>query len=911
MTRPVPDRAQLAAAIARLLPRVEKPTRYLGGEVNSVVKPAQAVHTRVALAFPDLYEIGMSHLGFRILYGLLNAQEGVAAERVFMPWTDMLALLRDRGLPLTSLETTTPLGAFDLVGFSLQYELTVTNVLAMLDLGGIPRRAADRGEDDPLVLAGGPVVFNAEPFAPFFDLVLAGDAEEALPEMIALRRTLRDAGASRRDIVRAIARLEGWYAPDLYDAVPEPKCGLLVPRPKAGEDVPPRVKRRILMDLDRFPFPADIVVPHGEIVHDRVSWEVMRGCPVGCRFCQAGYVYRPTRERNPEHVAQGVRDSIAATGYDEFSLTSLNTGEYGAIEPLITTLMDEMAPKHVSVGLSSLHATTLTETLIEQVKRVRKTGFTMAPEAGSQRMRDVINKNLTEEDILRAARLAFAGGWELIKLYFMIGLPTETMDDVDALVDLANRIAKLGREIAGPRARVTLSASTFIPKVFTPFQWCGMDSAEAFAEKQDRIARRVGKGVQFRHHDRASSWLEGALSRADRRVADVIEDAYRRGAVFDGWSECLDIAAWKAAFAAADIDADDLATRPLPTDVELPWEVIDPVIRKPWLVREHERAHRAVAGTIEPCATDHCSGCAPFAKECLHGIVAQNRWSTLPALPAAPAAGPSKLGPYDGTGTPVGAGLASAACVARPAHASASATEPVPEPPPRPVYRYRGRFEKLGRSRFLGHLDLVRALTMALRRAGIELAYSQGFKPLPRISLSPALALGIGSHAEYLDVDTHVPFGEELIPRVNATLPDGLALTAVVPVDLHVQALQDAIARAQYRAAVPGVAPAELARRAREFRESASWPLARVRKGRERTIDIRPLVDDVTVDGDGTLHFTIVMTKEGAARPAEVLGVLAGPAAEDATVERVALLAARGGRFVSPLLVGRHAVPAL
>ncbi len=916
MTRPVPDRAELAAAIARLLPRVEKPTRYLGGEVNSVVKPAAECHTRVALAFPDLYEIGMSHLGFRILYGLLNAQEGVAAERAFMPWTDMLALLREQGLPLTSLETTTPLGAFDLLGFSLQYELTITNVLAMLDLGGIPRRAADRGEDDPLVLAGGPVVFNAEPFAPFFDLVLAGDAEEALPEMIALRRSLRAQGAGRADVIRAIARLEGWYAPGLYDAVPEPKCGLLVPRPKAGEDVPPRVKRRILMDLDRYPFPADIVVPHGEIVHDRVSWEVMRGCPVGCRFCQAGYIYRPTRERNPAHVAQGVRDSVAATGYDEFSLTSLNTGEYGAIEPLITTLMDEMAPKHVSVGLSSLHATTLTETLIEQVKRVRKTGFTMAPEAGSQRMRDVINKNLTEEDILRAARLAFEGGWELIKLYFMIGLPTETMDDVDALVDLANRIAKLGREIAGPRARVTLSASTFIPKVFTPFQWCGMDSAEAFAAKQDRIGRRVGKGVQFRHHDRESSWLEGALSRADRRAADVIEDAYRRGAVFDGWSECLDIEAWKAAFAAAGLDADDLATRPLPTDVELPWEVIDPVVRKPWLVREHERAHRAVVGTIEPCATDHCSGCAPFAKECLHGVIAENRWSTLPSLPAAdPVAtvgaglgaagavtrpGPSELGPHDETGD----------AAATSAAALGAAAEPAPEPPPRPVYRYRGRFEKLGRSRFLGHLDLVRALTMALRRAGIELAYSQGFKPLPRISLSPALALGIGSHGEYFDVDTHVPFGDELIPRVNATLPEGLALTAVVPVDLHVQALQDAIARAQYRATVPGVEPRELERRAREFSDSASWPLVRIRKGRERTLDIRPLVDEVTVEADGTLRFTIVMTKEGAARPSEVLGVLAGPAAEDATIERVALLAARGGRFVSPLLVGRHAVPA-
>lgn len=510
-----PDREQLRDAILRLLPHVTKPTRYLGGEVNSCVKDPRAVRVRIALAFPDLYEIGMSHLGLRILYSILNDLDGVAAERVFMPWTDMRDQLRARRLPLTTLETTTPLSAVDLVGFSLQHELTFTNVLAMLELGGVPLLAAERREDDPLVLGGGPALFNPEPVAPFFDLLLAGDGEEALPEFIAFYERLRREGANRDEIIAAAAGLDGWYAPALYETQGTP-TGFLVPRPRAGSSAPPRVRRRVVLDLDRHPFPERIVTPHIEIVHDRVSFEVMRGCPTGCRFCQAGYVYRPSRERAPEAVEQGVLRSIAATGYDEFSLTSLNTGGYPPLEGVLTRLMDELAAQQVSVGLSSLHATTLTENLVQQVKRVRKTGFTIAPEAGAQRLRDVINKNLTEDEILNAARLAFEAGWTLLKLYFMIGLPTETDDDVDALTELAGRIAALGRRIAGGRARVTLSASTFVPKAFTPFQWFGMAPADSIAAKQQRIRRRTPPGVQFKGHDRSASWLEGALSRADR-----------------------------------------------------------------------------------------------------------------------------------------------------------------------------------------------------------------------------------------------------------------------------------------------------------------------------------------------------------------------------------------------------------
>lgn len=936
------DDQSLTAELERLLPRVEKPTRYVGGEVNSRVKDPADVHTRVALAFPDVYEIGMSHLGFRILYGLLNDLPGVAAERVFMPWVDMLALLRERELPLTTLETRRPLDRFDIVGFSMQYELTVTNVLAMLDLCGIPLWAGERREGDPLVLGGGPVVFNTEPFAPFFDLILVGDAEEALPEMLALHRQMKEAGARRLDIVRAVAKLGGWYAPALYDAVPEPVLGMLVPRPREGEDVPAKVKRRVVYDLDRFPFPAEIVVPHAEIVHDRVSWEIMRGCPVGCRFCQAGYIYRPTRERNPREVAEGVRRSVASTGYDEFSLTSLNTGEYGAIEPLLTRLMDEMEPQSVAVGLSSLHATTLTETLVEQVKRVRKTGFTMAPEAGSQRMRDVINKNLTEDDVLRAARLAFEGGWDLIKLYFMIGLPTETMDDVDALVDLAGKIARMGRQIAGPRCKVTLSASTFIPKVFTPFQWFGMDREADFVAKQRRIRERVPRGVQFKHHDHASSWLEGVLSRADRSVAPAIVAAYRAGAVMDGWTECFDVARWRAAFDACGLDAEALATRPIPLEAELPWEVIDPLIRRRWLEREYKAS--VEAGTKVPCASDACSGCAPFAKECVKGIIAENRWTDVPGmeLPAAPppsgrtvagalpgfagappavAAAPPSLSSaasFGCPGTATALGPESAPGVAEgagptglPADAAAAGNETAeeaaaPAPPEPPTYRYRARFQKLGRSRFLGHLDLVRALAMGLRRAGVPLAYSKGFKPHPRITLSPALGLGIGSNAEYFDVETRAPLELDSAPaRLNAALPEGLRVTALVPLDAGGPALQDLIQRAEYRAIVPGLHAADLAERAARFAEREEWVVVRQRKGQERRIDIRPLVEKIGVDEEGALRFTLVLAKEGAAKPSEVVAAIAGAPVEDCEMTRLEQFAARHGRLVSPLLAAR------
>ncbi|MFQ5655270.1 MAG: TIGR03960 family B12-binding radical SAM protein [Planctomycetota bacterium] len=555
----LPDGSFLAGhPYLSFLHRLEKPGRYTGGEVHSIGRERDEARISIALAFPDAYEIGMSHLGFRILYSHLNAIDGVRAERVYAPWFDLESELRRRRLPLVSLETWTPLCRFDCVGFSFQYELTYTNVLAMLDLGGIPIHASDRTEEDPLVMAGGPVAFQPEPMAPFIDAYLIGDGEVFFHRTVEEWRRLKEEGASRRERLAGIAGMDGIYVPSLYRTALDERTSLEVVTGPLQEGIPERISRAHLADINEVPFPADSPVPNTEIVFDRASVEIARGCTEGCRFCQAGMIYRPVRERDPQGIRKAVRESVRCGGFDEVSLTSLSTADYSAIQPLVKRIMGELKEENVALSVSSLRAYGLSEEMLDDIASVRNTSLTFAPEAGTQRMRDVVNKNIFEEDIVKTAHRVFSRGWRKLKLYFMIGLPTEADEDVRGIAEMGRELLGIGEEyLPKRRLEVTLSVSSHVPKPFTPFQWAAQDSLAEIERKQQilREATRV-RGLRFRWHDPHTSHLEGILGRGDRPIAAVIESAWRKGCRFEpGGTGCASISGWRPSRSAASIAA--------------------------------------------------------------------------------------------------------------------------------------------------------------------------------------------------------------------------------------------------------------------------------------------------------------------------------------------------------------------
>lgn len=595
----------------KILPRVLKPARYQGNELNSVHKDWDQTPVRVAFAFPDVYEVGMSHLGLRILYHTVNNREDTLMERVFAPWVDFEEKMREHRLPLFSLESYRPLAEFDVVAFTLQYEMSFTNVLNMLDLAGIPVRASERGDRWPLILAGGPTAYNPEPLTPFIDAFLIGEGEEAIHEIIdAVKEWKHSSEGMKRELLKKLVTIPGIYVPEFYDVSYHSDGTIREVVPNVSF-APARITKRVVKDLDRVDFPLNPIVPFTETVHDRIMLEVLRGCSRGCRFCQAGMIYRPVREKRPETLLDQAGKLVKNTGYDEISLTSLSTSDYTCVQGVLEALMDRYGSHGVGISLPSLRADSFSVDLAKQIQRVRKTSLTFAPEAGTQRLRDVINKGVTEQNLMEATEGAFRAGWKGVKLYFMIGLPTETYEDLDGIADLALKVVELGRTVLGNRfgrLKVTVSASSFVPKSHTPFQWEPQDGIDSLRDKQQYLARKLKhRRITFNWHDARLSFIEAVFARGGRRVADSLERAWELGCKFDSWSDQFKYDRWIKAFEDTGVKPAFYANRPFAADEVLPWDHIGAGISREFLISEYKRALDRL--TTPDCRHEKCTVC--------------------------------------------------------------------------------------------------------------------------------------------------------------------------------------------------------------------------------------------------------------------------------------------------------------
>lgn len=807
-----------------ILSLVQKPSRYIGGEVNSIQKDRGKCSLTFALAFPDAYEVGMSHLGLQILYTILNNETDIAAERVYAPWPDMEFQMRKRGIPLTSMESRTPLNRFDIVGFSLQYELSYTNVLNMLDLGGIPLHTEARGDDAPLIIAGGPSAFNPDPMVSFIDAFVIGEGEEVILEISRAVMEGKKKRYGREGLLSSLADIEGVYVPSIHG-----KEKIIV--------------KRAVTDLNESCLPLKPVVPLMKTIHDRVTMEIARGCTRGCRFCQAGMVWRPTRERDPQILTSMAEDMLASTGCDELSLLSLSSGDYSLIEPLLASLMDKYYERRIALALPSLRVETLTEKLIEQIKRVRKTSFTLAPEAGTQRMRDVINKGNTEEDLLNTARRVFDAGWRSIKLYFMIGLPTERAEDLKGIVDLAYKVLREGNN----KRQVTVSLSTFIPKPHTPFQWQSQIGLDETMERQEFFKKNIRhKNLKLKWHDGRMSLLEGLLSRGDERMGALVERVFSRGCRFDGWSDHFGFHVWKEALKELEINVDDYL-RKRDFIESLPWDNIDCGLKRDFLVAEEEKFTREEL--TEDCRFDKCHDCGAC-----HGnlkIILADKTEVLKAKPERKEA----------------AGKAA---------------------------KFRIRFAKGGTARLLSHLETSTAIIRAINMSGLNFCFSEGFHPHPKISFPFATSVGIESKDEYADIQVKKPEDDidDYAVKINSLLPSGLEILKIEEVPLESDSLSLFISGYEYEIYFPGefddIILSEISDKIDSFLKLDTFVIKRKRKGNYRERDIRHFVSTMSLDRViSKIDVSIRFNSEGSVKPTEILTEVMGLDDEAAKMARI------------------------
>ncbi len=877
--------ASFRSSIAEyILPFVSKPSRYIAGEWNSVVKDPGTAKIRVALAFPDAYEIGMSHMGLKILYQLLNAHPDFVAERVYAPWVDAEALFRHHRIPLCSHESGLSLADFDILGFTLQYELSFATVLNMLDLAGLPLRAAERDERHPLVVAGGPVAFAPEPLAEFMDVFLIGDGEEATLELCAVVRNWKQGGGRREDLLRAVKGISGMYVPALHEP----------------DEV---VRKRTALKLDVVDY-GQFPVPYMEIVHDRANIEVMRGCAQGCRFCQAGYIYRPIREHSADRIRALVDQAVKGTGYEEVSLSSLSIADLSCLRDLVPPLMANLIPDKTSLSLPSLRVEALNRNreIADEIGKVRKTGFTIAPEAGSARLRKVINKEGFDEDqIFTGVRNAARAGWEAVKFYFMIGLPTETQADLDELVRVARESARVARRESPRGFGLTVSASSFVPKPHTPFQWYAQEPMPTLKEKQAYLRARLREArIDFKWHHVESSFLEAVFTLGGRELGAAIALGQAQGCRFDGWTEQLKFDTWMEALASAGVDPYAIANRTRDLHEPLPWDHIDCGVSKQFLQREYKKALQ-VKGTPD-CHVGPCSNC---------GEVCVPNWRTwaqeVGMIQIAPGPIAARMGEMQWVPEPGAPSAMAGQSGTRALRHSGSARVPecpsprVParaEPTVQPVQKIRFEFQKVGELRYLSHLELMRALQRALRRARVPLAHTQGFNPQPKVSVAQALAVGVEGLRELGEVEliSHLE-PADLVTRWNRHLPPELKILRAWEAPLNGPSLSAGVRAAAYQIRLQpnGWEPSTLAElgtagACADFLAQGPITVEVTKKGQNTTLDARPFVQGfIAVSGETSPEWQLVLRTGpgGSVKPQAVMRSFLGQRVPPGELDRM------------------------